>query len=160
MSGNNVLSRKCKLRVLDALCCQPCGQSPRLLSVATGGRAPSAIARQDALLPAFSLKEVACHRCTTEASRFSVPSLQLADACLGQTRGALAKHRECVSPCRPVRCGRGRSRLYVERRHRGDCSAGSLQPRTALPCVVVEGGERGLLTAARWPRYRVQAQQR
>ena len=47
MSGSNVRSRKCKLRVRDALCCQPCGQSPRLLSAATGGRAPSTIARQD-----------------------------------------------------------------------------------------------------------------
>ena len=46
MSGSNVRSRRCKLRVRDALCCQPCGQSPRLLSVATGGRL-SAIARPD-----------------------------------------------------------------------------------------------------------------
>ncbi|OLP77607.1 hypothetical protein AK812_SmicGene42319 [Symbiodinium microadriaticum] len=51
-------------------------RSRRLLSVATGGRL-SAIARP--------------------ASRFGVPSLQLADACLGQSRGALAKHRECVA---------------------------------------------------------------
>ena len=35
------------MRVRDALCCQPCGQSPRPLSIAAGGRAPSAIARQD-----------------------------------------------------------------------------------------------------------------
>ena len=37
-------SRKCRLRVRDALCCQPCGQSPRPLSITAGGRAPSATA--------------------------------------------------------------------------------------------------------------------
>ena len=49
---------------LSTLCCQPCGQSPGPLSVATGGRAPSAIARQDGHSCHSGLKEVACHRCT------------------------------------------------------------------------------------------------
>ena len=112
MFGSNVRSRKCKLRVRNARCCQPCGmcaQSPRLRSVATAGRHPRLLARTGT--PASLQLEGGCVPPLHYGGKsFLRPFLQLADACLGQSRGALAKHRNCVSPCRPVRCGRGTDR--------------------------------------------------
>ena len=43
--GRNTRSRKCRLRIRDAWDCQPCGQSPKLVSCMRGERAPSRTAR-------------------------------------------------------------------------------------------------------------------
>ena len=43
--GRNTRSRKCRLRIRDAWDCQPCGQSPKLVSRRRGERAPSRTAR-------------------------------------------------------------------------------------------------------------------
>ena len=66
----NTRSRKCRLRIRDAWDCQPCGQSPKLVSRMQGERAPSRTARQSGH---------ACQPSSWRSARAAAAASRLAD---------------------------------------------------------------------------------